>query len=1060
MTPQRYARLKELFVAALECEPAGRAALLARLCGDDSKTRAELEQLIHAHDRTLDVLATGNEEALPGGSSMLARAVAADVVPAQIGRFRIQRVLGEGGMGVVYEAEQEHPRRTVALKVIRPGLASAALLRRFEHEAQVLGRLAHPGIAQIFEAGTADAGLGPQPFFAMELVRGRPLTEFARERQLGLRERLALLADVCDAVEHAHQKGVIHRDLKPANILVVEDAADSGAGTRAARSGRAYAKILDFGVARVLDADLQQTTLQTSAGQLIGTIPYMSPEQVGGDPAALDTRSDVYALGVLLFELLAGRLPYELSGRPVPEAVRIIASQEPARLGSLNPACRGDIETIAAHALEKEKERRYGSAAQLAADIRHYLRDEPISARPATAFYQLRKFARRHSGMVAGVATAAVTLVATAGVSSWLALRATRAEALAQQRYELAEGARREAVASQEESDLVVQYLDQMLDSVKPEELGRDVLVRDVLEAAARTIDRDLRDRPRIEARLRDTIGTSFLSLGDFAAAEQQLLKAEEIRLRELGPEDSLTIGTRVNLAGLRFRQGRYDEAFEIAREAVRVARRALGDEHSVTLSAMHALAVLYQARAEFDEAEKLYRETIDLYRRTAGLENDKTLRTLVAFSTLLEMRGRLEEAEQVLLEALPLREKLSGPAHPATLYARQILANLYRGQALYSQAEEVYAALLEQYRAMEGGAGHNTLEVMNDLASIYNSQGRHREADALIVDGLGQAERVLGPRHRLTLMFRSNRAVALRQQGKLAEAEAEGSELLRLRAEIFGEGHPDTILSLSDLAMVYQDQGRFAEAAELLEQAVERLRALHGESHPQYLDKLNLLRLVYDKLDRDEEALRIFDQVLAGRQRLFGPHHPQTLTSLNDLAVRKFERGELDAAAELLREVIERRRQVSGPFHGETLTSMTNLAAVYRRQERVEDALALLREVLRLQQEAAGEDHPRSLLYQHNLARVCEDAGRMDEALELLAEVVERARRVLPAGHAQLGTYVAALGECHLRRGEREEARRMLTEARAILRAAPGASKSRIESVERKLEQLETGGE
>ncbi len=1060
MTPQRYARLKELFVAALECEPAGRAALLARLCGDDSKTRAELEQLIHAHDRTLDVLATGNEEALPGGSSMLARAVAADVVPAQIGRFRIQRMLGEGGMGVVYEAEQEHPRRTVALKVIRPGLASAALLRRFEHEAQVLGRLAHPGIAQIFEAGTADAGLGPQPFFAMELVRGRPLTEFARERQLGLRERLALLADVCDAVEHAHQKGVIHRDLKPANILVVEDAADSGAGTRAARSGRAYAKILDFGVARVLDADLQQTALQTSAGQLIGTIPYMSPEQVGGDPAALDTRSDVYALGVLLFELLAGRLPYELSGRPVPEAVRIIASQEPARLGSLNPACRGDIETIAAHALEKEKERRYGSAAQLAADIRHYLRDEPISARPATAFYQLRKFARRHSGMVAGVATAAVTLVATAGVSSWLALRATRAESLAQQRYELAEGARREAVSSQEESDLVVQYLDQMLDSVKPEELGRDVLVRDVLEAAARTIDRDLRDRPRIEARLRDTIGTSFLSLGDFAAAEQQLLKAEEIRLRELGPEDSLTIGTRVNLAGLRFRQGRYDEAFEIAREAVRVARRALGDEHSVTLSAMHALAVLYQARAEFDEAEKLYRETIDLYRRTAGLENDKTLRTLVAFSTLLEMRGRLEEAEQVLLEALPLREKLSGPAHPATLYARQILANLYRGQALYPQAEEVYAALLEQYRAMEGGAGHNTLEVMNDLASIYNSQGRHREADALIVDGLGQAERVLGPRHRLTLTFRSNRAVVLRQQGKLAEAEAEGSELLRLRAEIFGEGHPDTIVSLSDLAMVYEDQGRFAEAAELLEQAVERLRALHGESHPQYLDKLNLLRLVYDKLDRDEEALRIFDQVLAGRQRLFGPHHPQTLTSLNDLAVRKFERGELDAAAELLREVIERRRQVSGPFHGETLTSMTNLAAVYRRQERVEDALALLREVLRLQQEAAGEDHPRSLLYQHNLARVCEDAGRMDEALELLVEVVERARRVLPAGHAQLGTYVAALGECHLRRGEREEARRMLTEARAILRAAPGASKSRIESVERKLEQLETGGE
>src|SRR5215831_1152755 len=301
-----------------------------------------------------------------------------------IGRYRILRLIGEGGMGAVYEAEQDHLRRTVALKIIKPGLASPELLRRFEQESQALGRLQHPGIARIYDAGTADTGFGPQPYFAMEFIHGKSLLEYAKAHELNTRQRLELMAKVCEAVHHAHQRFIIHRDLKPGNILVDE-------------SGQP--KVLDFGVARVTDSDAQATR-QTDVGRLVGTLAYMSPEQVLADPLELDTRSDVYALGVILFELLAGRLPYKIS-RQLHEAVQTIREEEPAPLSAISRAYRGDIETIVAKALEKDKERRYASAADLASDIRHFLKDEPIVARWPSATYRLRKFTRRHKALVA-----------------------------------------------------------------------------------------------------------------------------------------------------------------------------------------------------------------------------------------------------------------------------------------------------------------------------------------------------------------------------------------------------------------------------------------------------------------------------------------------------------------------------------------------------------------------------------------------------------------------------------------------------------------------------------
>ncbi len=442
MNPERYQQIRELFHDACEQPTAVRMVWIEQACAGDDELKAEVESLLAHRDEADDAFdesrlgfgqALVDEGRIDHATESPEAGMMGERTPESIGQYRIIGKVGEGGMGTIYAAEQDNPRRRVALKVIRPGALSASMIRRFQQESDLLGRLQHPGIAQIHEAGEVETDIGRQPYFAMEYVDGVEVRQYAEEHSLGARERLELIARICDAVHHAHQKGIIHRDLKPDNVLVVEEPVRTEIGQKAWSSPLGQPKVLDFGVARVTDSDVRVTTLQTDVGQLIGTVPYMSPEQVAGDSRELDTRSDIYALGVMLFELLSGRLPFDLENRSIPEAARIIREVDPARLSSINTVFRGDVDTIVGMALEKDRERRYQSAAQMAADIRCYLANEPIAAHPPSTFYQITKFAKRNKGLVAGVVIAFIILIAGVISSLLFASRALHGEAQARE---------------------------------------------------------------------------------------------------------------------------------------------------------------------------------------------------------------------------------------------------------------------------------------------------------------------------------------------------------------------------------------------------------------------------------------------------------------------------------------------------------------------------------------------------------------------------------------------------------------------------------------------------
>jgi tetratricopeptide (TPR) repeat protein/predicted Ser/Thr protein kinase len=775
-------------------------------------------------------------------------ATVAAKVPSTIGSYRIIRLLGEGGMGAVYEAEQDQPRRRVALKVIKSAWADRELLRRFELESQTLGRLHHPGIAQIYEAGAAETSFGSQPFFAMEIIHGKPLIEYAEAKHLNTRQRLALMIQICEAVEHAHQRGIIHRDLKPGNILVEE-------------SGQP--KILDFGLARVTDGDMQATR-QTDMGQLLGTLAYMSPEQVTADPLALDTRSDVYALGVILYELLAGRLPYELS-RHVYEVVRTIQQVDPKPLSSINRAYRGDIETIAARALEKDKTRRYGSAAELAADIRRYLEDRPIAAKPASTSYQLRKFARRNKVLVTGTFAVFLTLIVGVVVSTWQAVRARRAEVRAQ-----AETATAQAVVDFLQNDLLAQASanKQAGPKTKPDP---DLKVRTALDRAAERIEGKFAKQPEVEAEIRQTIGQTYYDLGLYPEGRKQLEQALTLRRRVLGPDNPKTIETMLSLGLTALLQDKYAEAEEIDNRALEISRRVLGPENPVTLKCTSAVVNLYLAQHKAAQTEALAKQALEISRRVLG------------------------------------------PEHPDTLYAAGNLAASYAGQGKYAQDAALLAPVLEISRRVLGPEHPETLNYMRGLSYAYLMQGKEALADEMDQQLLQILRRDLGPEHPATLTALYNVTAGDLREGKNAEAEELARDALEIKRRIFGPEDRRTLNSMRQLAEAYQGQGRYAEAEELDAKVLEIGRRVQGPED-RTLDTMDDLADVYRLEGKYAQAEALYSQTLDIQRRVLGADNPATFSAGEQMAITLSYDKQFARAEALMQEIIQKASRSGEP--------------------------------------------------------------------------------------------------------------------------------------------------
>ena len=584
-------------------------------------------------------------------------------MPARIGPYKIQAVIGQGGMGTVYKATQESPRRPVALKVVKRGVVSRSARKRFEYEAQTLGRLRHENIAQIYEAGTHEGDGGSQPYFAMEYIpNAKPVTEYAKAKRLGTRERLALFSKVCEAIQHGHQKGIIHRDLKPGNILV---------------TGRGVPKVIDFGVARSTDSDMALTTVHTEIGQLIGTLQYMSPEQCDADPEDIDTRSDVYALGLVLYELLTDAPAYDVGNAAIHEAVRVIREQEPARLSSINRSLRGDIETMTVKALQKNRALRYQSATEFGQDIDRYLRDEPISARPLGVIGKLRRSIRKHK-VVAGSVAIILAVLLVSGIT--IMMYATEK---AQQE--------REARMLEDFTTQILKMAGYLQDqvSVGPEATAFQ------------------QERVRILNSLEYKIENLFLGI-------------LEMTEDTLGEDHPNTIEALVNLGFLYSNQTQYQKSIDHYSRALEISRRLFGDQHSETIGCMTSIGLVLHSQGSYEESEKALRLALRSARQIEDGPYPRVWQIIRHLSDVVKSQGRYPEATTLAMEALETARQHAGVDDIEVISLTEKVSDLHRLQGDFDQAQSCLENALDARRRVHGNRSQYYLVALQEMIVFY----------------------------------------------------------------------------------------------------------------------------------------------------------------------------------------------------------------------------------------------------------------------------------------------------------------------------------------------------
>lgn len=791
MTPhERYHRAMEIFDSVCELPLEERASRLTELCGDDTALISEVASLLQAdaeNHRLVSSAESGESlERIVEGIEFTSDFK--DPLLRQIGAYHIVREIGRGGMGIIYEAQQESPSRRVALKVLRPGVINREMLKRFQHEAHVLGQLQHSGIAQIFEAGVADTPLGTQPYFVMEMIDGEPLDQAATSAGLSTRQRLELTARICDAIQHAHQKGIIHRDLKPSNVLVAR-AKDASAArpphTSATRNlvtdTIGQPKVLDFGIARVTDSDLQAFTVQTEVGQLVGTLAYMSPEQVEGNTADLDTRCDVYALGVMLYELLAHKHPLELKGLPIAEAARRIREDTPPQLGAIDRRLRGDVETIVAKAMEHDRERRYGSAAELAADIRRHLNDQPIDARPASTFYQVRKFAKRNKGLVSGIGVAILALGIGLILTAISLKRANDATKLANAERMRAQNESNRAKKALDDVKLVSNFQEEIINRINVQEMGtmiiseirtqladaepdarfesalqrvnpaglaRAIVDKAMLSKAAEAAREGFADRPVLQASILDSLSKTYVAMGLYNAALDAGQEALVLFREHLGNDAPDTIRVIGNIAYMLSNLNRPVEAEPYAEEALARRRATLPDDDKLVLEANYRLASVKHALHKTEEAIGITRNLVDVADRVLPESDEHRLMYRQQLARFFSIDGQPEKALPIREDLLHEFRLLLGENHPMTLGAWSQLAGTYADLGRLDEAESALIEIVPRATATLGGTDPRTLLVLKQLAIVQRRLGKLEEARLSFQTLLDQQKRVLPADH------------------------------------------------------------------------------------------------------------------------------------------------------------------------------------------------------------------------------------------------------------------------------------------------------------------------
>ena len=891
-TPDQWPRVKELVGAALDREPGERQAFLDGVCPrqENEELRSEVDSLLAAHAQS-DYLSS------PGFDAGFQAKIE---TPRTIGPYRLERELGAGGMGQVWLAEQTEPvRRYVALKLIRADFQEREIVERFLAERQSLALMNHPAIAKVFDAGTTPGG---QPYLVMEYVDGCPITDYCDSHKLSIVDRLRLFQLVCDGVQHAHQKAIIHRDLKPSNILVTEV------------DGKPLPRIIDFGVAKAVTQGLDGQTMFTQVGSVVGTLGYMSPEQAQGGSDDVDTRSDVYSLGVVLYELLAGVLPIEQRKISYYEMLRQLQEQDPPRpstrlrtlansvvvaqnrgteSATLVRQLRGDADSIVLKAIEKNREQRYTSPAELSADIGRYLGNEPVAAHAANFNYLARKYIRRHRVGVVIAGAAALLLVGFA-VAQTVQLRNTRRQ--------------------RDRADRITDFMTNMFKVSDPSESrGSTITVREILDQSSHQIENSDNFDPTVRSQLMQVMAKTYEGLGLYGRAHDLAQRTLDSRRQSLGADDPKTLESMTQMAEILSREGRITESEALMHKTIDLDTRVLGPENPLTLETRNSLAFILDRNARYIEAEKLEREIIPIEKRKLGPAAPLTFASMNNLGDALRGQSRFVEAETVFRQTLDDERRTLGTDHPYVLVTMHDLANMLAEQDRHEEAEKIYRETLAIERRVLGPEHPDTASTMTTLANtVRYGIGREAEAEKLYRDALAIQLHAVGPDHAYTTRAKEGLANDLVSEHRLAEAQQLLEEVLATRQRTLGANDTDTMLTGYNLANVLYREDRLPEAEKMMRETLaQQSQVLDANDRDTMASKTELAKILL-KENRPEEAEVFARQAYEAQFRLLGPGHEETETSLVYLAKALIKLGRYHEVQVIFQNAIDKAALVS----------------------------------------------------------------------------------------------------------------------------------------------------